>query len=346
MPLDSSDRYLFRDILKRVSRSFYLTLAVLPAPVREQIGLAYLLARAADTLADSGQLEDGDRLRLLRELKASIQRGNSETATLRSIDRLISSAGFSRDEQQLLAELGRCLAILQKVHPKDRGYIAEVLGVLIGGMEFDIEKFPRGGEGALHALAEMSEFEFYTYSVAGCVGEFWTNMMCAHLPGFSRWEPVVMVPLGIRFGKGLQMVNILRDMAEDLRKGRCYIPLSLLASSGLKPEDLLDSSCEKKFRPLYRSLLLEAGRHLDQGWRYTMLVPRTQLRVRLACMWPILIGIRTLQRLSVSPDILNPERIVKVSRPEVYRIMGFTGLTGGCGYVGSAYWGYWRKRIV
>ncbi len=40
------------DLLKRTSRSFYLTLRVLPAAVRPQIGLAYLLARTTDTVAD------------------------------------------------------------------------------------------------------------------------------------------------------------------------------------------------------------------------------------------------------------------------------------------------------
>src|SRR5439155_875358 len=42
---------LLRDLLRRVSRSFYLSLVILPRPLREPIGLAYLLARAADTLA-------------------------------------------------------------------------------------------------------------------------------------------------------------------------------------------------------------------------------------------------------------------------------------------------------
>ena len=44
---------LLTDLLKGVSRSFYLTLRVLPGRIRPQIGLAYLLARATDTLADT-----------------------------------------------------------------------------------------------------------------------------------------------------------------------------------------------------------------------------------------------------------------------------------------------------
>ena len=70
-----SDQFLLRSILKRVSRSFYLTLAILPRPVRDQIGLAYLLARAADTIADTGQLDQPTRLACLGRLKSQFNTG-------------------------------------------------------------------------------------------------------------------------------------------------------------------------------------------------------------------------------------------------------------------------------
>ena len=346
MALSSSDQVLFRDLLKRVSRSFYLTIAVLPGAVRHQVGLAYLLARAADTLADSGHLEDTVRQQLLRTLKHSVQAGKGEEAPVQAITRLMDTAGFTQGEARLLGELGRCFSILEKMSPGDQEAIAQVVSVLIGGMEFDIDAFPRVHTSIIHALREIQDLEFYTYSVAGCVGEFWTKLMCAHLPGFRRWDPMVMSPLGIRFGKGLQMVNILRDLYEDLHKGRCYIPLAQLSKIGISPEDLVNQGAWEAFRPLYRELLGEARDHLDQGWRYTLSIPRTQIRVRLACMWPILIGIQTLHRLSVAPNILASPNPIKISRPEVYRILGATGLTGGSNMVGNLYWGYWRKRIV
>jgi farnesyl-diphosphate farnesyltransferase len=155
-----------------------------------------------------------------------------------------------------------------------------------------------------------------------------------------------MIPLGIRYGKGLQMVNILRDLPEDLQNGRCYIPDVLLKQVNLSPQQLLDPSSARAFRPLFRQLIQEARDHLDQGWRYTMAIPRMEVRLRLACMWPILIGIRTLQALSTSQHLLNAERSIKIARRDVYGIVAATGLTGGCGSVGTAYWGYWRKRIV
>ncbi|MCA9461959.1 MAG: squalene/phytoene synthase family protein [Nitrospira sp.] len=347
MSLSTTDQWLFRTILKRVSRSFYLTIAVLPSPVRTQIGLAYLLARAADTLADSGNnMDDESRKRFLVQFKKDVQQGKGNAAHIDAIKQRVDMGGFVPDEAQLLIELGRCFSLLEKMTPDDQTAISRVLSILIGGMEFDLETFPRADMTTIHALSELQDFEFYTYSVAGCVGEFWTRLMCVHLSAFSSWDQAVMSPLAIRFGKGLQMVNILRDIAEDLRKGRCYVPLVLLRKAGLSPEDLLDEGAWESFRPLYRELLSQARDHLDQGWRYTLSIPRLQVRVRLACMWPILIGIQTLQRLSVASNVLASSHPIKISRPEVYRILGGTGLSGGSTIVGNIYWGYWRKRIV
>lgn len=72
-----------RGLLRDVSRSFYLSLRALPPPVRGPLSLAYLLARAADTFADSGRLEVVDRLAALEATRAAL---TGEGAGLRMID--------------------------------------------------------------------------------------------------------------------------------------------------------------------------------------------------------------------------------------------------------------------
>ena len=54
---------------------------------------------------------------------------------------------------------------------------------------------------------------------------------------------------GVRFGKALQLINILRDLPVDLRLGRCYMPSTVLAEHHLVPGDLLDSGNIDRFRP-------------------------------------------------------------------------------------------------
>jgi farnesyl-diphosphate farnesyltransferase len=117
------------------------------------------------------------------------------------------------------------------------------------------------------------------------------------------------------------VVNILRDIPRDLRKGRCYLPRQALAASGLNPGDLLSPDNLARFRPLYNQWLDRAEAHLAAGWDYTNALPAGQFRLRLACAWPILIGVRTLRRLR-HENVLDSTRNIKVSRLELRAMIG------------------------
>jgi farnesyl-diphosphate farnesyltransferase len=119
---------------------------------------------------------------------------------------------------------------------------------------------------------------------------------------------------------GQQLVNVLRDIPADLRKGRCYLPLEALASAGLTPQDLMDPRNEPRFRPLYEKYLAMAQDHLAAGWEYTNMLPARCLRLRLACAWPILIGVRTLAKLRVE-NVLDGTRRIKISRAELKSVV-------------------------
>ena len=124
------------------------------------------------------------------------------------------------------------------------------------------------------ALQTNAELDDYTYRVAGCVGEFWTKICRAHLFPEARLDDAQLLANGIRFGKGLQLVNILRDLPADLRKGRCYLPAEKLDEAGLQPAGLLSPANEAKFLPLYHRYLDAAESHLAAGWAYTNSLPR------------------------------------------------------------------------
>jgi farnesyl-diphosphate farnesyltransferase len=217
---------------------------------------------------------------------------------------------------------------------------------LPNGMEMDLTKFPGDSAATLTALQTLEDMDQYIYYVAGCVGEFWTAMMCAHKPSLAHWDVAHMSAIGIRFGKGLQLTNIVKDLPRDLRRGRCYVPLDLLKEAGLAAADLLQKENVTRFRSVLSRLLKIAVDHLDQGWAYTMSIPRWETRLRLSCMWPILLAGETLKRVAISPDILDPAVNIKVPRSRVYQVMALTTVTGACGYVGTAYWGRLRKQIA
>lgn len=310
------------ELLKQTSRSFYLTLRVLPRAIRPQIGLAYLLARTTDTIADTEIVPVAQRLEALQRLRERILGTSSVTL---SFGELARQQGLSA-ERMLLERVEKALAELGGLREADLKLVRQVLDTICGGQELDLRRFggasrpPEGGTPNLLALQNDAELDDYTYRVAGCVGEFWTRMCLGHLFPTALLDEVRFLAEGIRFGKGLQLVNILRDLSADLRNGRCYLPADKLAAIGLTPADLLSPANEAKFRPLYQRYLDLAEAHLAAGWDYTNTIPRGQVRVRLACAWPILIGLETIKRLRIEP-VLDPTRRVKVSRADVRGII-------------------------
>jgi farnesyl-diphosphate farnesyltransferase len=167
------------------------------------------------------------------------------------------------------------------------------------------------------ALETRADLERYTYTNAGCVGEFWTDMIVAHRPRCASWDAPAMRACGARFGQGLQLVNVLRDLPRDLRIGRCYLPRTELQALGLAPPDLLSPATVSRVRPLLAALIEEALLRLDAGRAYTLAVPRRETRLRLASLWPLVIGLGTLARLHRAENLLDPAVTIKVSRSEV-----------------------------
>ena len=100
---------LFGEILKRVSRTFYLSLTVLPKDLRRPIGLAYLFARAADTIADTRLISREKRLEYLELFRAEV-RGNA-ASRIREVKEALTGPQKIPEERELLDRLEECFAI-------------------------------------------------------------------------------------------------------------------------------------------------------------------------------------------------------------------------------------------
>ncbi len=316
---------LLTDLLRSVSRSFHLTLRVLPAAVRPQIGLAYLLARATDTIADTNLVSIERRLEALAALRARILGEQRDPVNFGEIAAAqpTEAGGGSNAERTLLQNVEQAVAILEAFTPCDQQLIRDVLVTITGGQELDLRRFGRASMENIALLETDAELDDYTWRVAGCVGEFWTRICREHLFPGSRLDDAALLRDGVRFGKGLQLVNILRDLPKDLRQGRCYLPSERLARAGLSACDLLEPGNIARLRPVYNELLDLAEAHLAAGWDYTNALPRSVVRVRLSCAWPVLIGVKTLARLRTG-NVLDPAQRIKVSRAEVRQIMTAT----------------------
>lgn len=296
-------------LLEQTSRTFFKTLNILPAPVRPQIGLAYLLARTSDTIADTGALAVEHRLQTLQKFSERVLGHEQSPVELNDLIQQQASVA----ERRLLKKNEIAIRTLEQFEPGDIQLIRDVIRIIISGQELDLRRFAGSSAENLIALPTASDLDDYTYRVAGCVGEFWTKICQKHLFPDVPLDEKSFLTDAVRFGKGLQLVNILRDLPADLRQGRCYLPEDELKAIGLSPRDLLQSNNEKKLRPLYNRYLALAESHLAAGWNYTNTIPRKQVRVRLACAWPILIGGKTIGRLRCQ-NVLDPGQRIKISR--------------------------------
>jgi farnesyl-diphosphate farnesyltransferase len=287
-------------LLKGVSRSFYLSIRFLPATIRPAIALGYLMARASDTIADANSLAAADRLDTLNQLRSQLF-----TMDAKLVRGLKDCAERQPEghERHLLERVDKVLECVGRLPQNDQRLLLEVLRNIMRGQILDIERFELAS--SLRALRSPDELEEYIYLVAGSVGEFWTKLCLQAWPKYSRVNDQEIVRLGIEYGKGLQLVNILRDYPQDVRLGRSYLPVTGALSGDLKVAE-----------PLYQEWRTIAQRYLESGANYVRSI--RPIKVRFACALPVLIGIDTLDKMKTVPPLGQK---VKVSRNRVYWLM-------------------------
>jgi farnesyl-diphosphate farnesyltransferase len=302
-------------LLRSVSRSFYLSLRFLPKALRDPLSLAYLLARATDTIADTTEAPVALRTEALRTLAAVIQ-GTAPKEKSAQLRESFAASETDKAERALIEQFPALLDWLADLPAEDRDEVRRVLAQINRGQLLDLERFDAGTSTSIKALRTAGELDEYTYLVAGCVGEFWTRLCFRHLKNFSERPESEMRGLGVHYGQGLQLINILRDAGNDLRNGRCYFPAEELDSLGLKPADILNDPA--RIELLLNKWREKAERGIDAGKKYAAAI--RSRRVRFATALPAKIGAQTLALLREAGAAALTRRI-KVSRAEVRKMI-------------------------
>lgn len=275
---------------------------LLPEAMREPVSLAYLLARASDTLADTEGLNAELRCEMLQGF-GEILNGKARAAWLDKLAREVIPYQKHEGEKLLLEMMAEVFDWFDGFEcDHGRSAILRVMKNILHGQSLDIERFELQ---QWQALREDAELEEYCFLVAGCVGEFWTEIGNLALGEFSSIEASHLKQMGINYGKGLQLINILRDLPTDINLGRCYLP-------GVDPSDH-DAVMEQAAR--WRS---QARTYLSEGKAYASSL--RSRRTRAATALPGLIGESTLELLDqASWEDLDSG--IKVPRRDVYRFM-------------------------
>ena len=308
-----------RHILKGVSRSFGLSIRLLPIALRDPVGLAYLLARATDTISDTTVVPAARRLALLESLQHAIDSPRNLPQLAHALNDFARSVGDPH-EKNLLAHGQACLEALSQLPEPDQAVIRQVLAAITEGQRWDLLTL----DAPDRDVQSQAEVDRYTWLVAGSVGEFWTRICELHLHGWHSASTAELLQWGANYGKGLQRLNILRDAGSDLRAGRCYWPAEELEPLGLDREKLCaaarsrDMAMLERLHPLFEAWLRTTQEQLHEGLRYSLALRGR--RLRLASALPCLIGIRTLSLLRQAGTRALVEHI-KLPRREVRRLL-------------------------
>jgi farnesyl-diphosphate farnesyltransferase len=308
-PDTASDLTYQERVLQDVSRTFALTIPLLPPPLRAPVGTAYLVCRIADTVEDSAVLDTAAKRRFLEQFHTVVAGGCGAGQFAAEVAPLLGDDTLDA-EKDLVRNTDRAIRLINSYGAVERAAIARCVRIMCAGMErFQDGRFS-------HGLPDLSELNAYCYHVAGVVGEMLTELFCARAPGLSAQRQTLMA-LSVPFGQGLQMTNILKDIWDDRRRNLCWLPRGLFARHGFDLDQLGDANPKHPaFEAGLEELIAIAAGCLDQAMDYCMALPASEPGMRRFCLWPVLLAVLTLRKIHARPGF-SAGREVKVSRNTV-----------------------------
>ena len=304
-------------MLHGVARSFALTLAQLPGQLRNAGGNLYLLCRIADTIEDEPALSPAQKETFSARWVEVVEGRAAADPFARELGAHLS-ASTTEAERNLVAAAARVVEVTFSLPTPQRQALGRCVRIMTRGMvEFQHGASPCG-------LRDVAHLERYCYHVAGVVGETLTELFCGYSAGIdSRREE--LLALSASFGQGLQMINVLKDMWEDRRRGACWLPRDVFRDAGIDDlRTLSPGEADPRFVAGLTRLVAIANEHLTNALRYILIVPAHETGIRRSCLWPLGLAVLTLRRIHATPGFRNG-RQVKVPRRSVWAVAAVTG---------------------
>ena len=295
------------EMLPRVSRTFAPTIRMLPRYLFMPVTVAYLLCRIADTVEDEPSLSKEEKQYNL----ALYAQMFSDPDLLAEFSHRVAFIPDHNQDVVLIKNLDRVMAVFKSFSME----VQRLIGIWVVEMVMGMKKFAQEkGKGKFHFLKSMKDLDEYTYYVAGTVGHLLTALF-AH---FSRTiTPAVVQRLekfSSSFGKGLQMVNIIRDINADLKRGQSYIPDEILRKYNLTRKSIYDAENCIQAEQMFNELIEMAIGHLDNALAYVLNIPKEEARIRLFCLLPMFWAMQTLKIIQQNTLTLLRIDSIKISR--------------------------------
>jgi len=304
-------------ILQGVSRTFALTIPVLPQPLSCVVSNAYLLCRIADTIEDDKHLPDKRK----REFSEQFIRVVAGTAKATDFATRLSpelSPEATADEKELISNTPAVIRITHSFNLRQRSALERCVRIMAEGMTRYQETDVR------HGLRDQEDMDRYCYFVAGVVGEMLTELFCNHCKGIDKKRAELM-RLAVSFGQGLQMTNILKDIWDDQHREMCWLPQSVFTKYGEDLRQISQRRGNQGFQLALGHLVGVAGAHLTNALRYTLLIPAHETGIRRFCLWALGMAVLTLRKINAHRDFSSGQE-VKISRRSVKATVILTSL--------------------
>lgn len=193
-------------VLEETSRTFYLPIVKLPEGLREAVASGYLCMRAIDEIEDHPDLDGSVKAVILKGMSLALQAQTSvEEFTHEAFEKVFE------EWEDILPEVTIRIGEWACYAPK---FIAPRIWEATSGMADRMAHWVENG----FDVTNKSDLDRYTYGVAGAVG----LMLCDLFGWFEKVQ--IDRSRGIQFGRGLQLVNILRNREEDMGRGVNFYP--------------------------------------------------------------------------------------------------------------------------
>ena len=315
-PSDSDLAYQSH-ILQGVSRTFALNIPQLPGALRDVVGNVYALCRIADTIEDEPALSPAQKKAFSERLIDVVAGGADVAAFSCDLSPLLSSSSTA-SEHDLIANTARVVRITRGFRTAQRRAIERCVRIMSHGMaEFQSNATSAG-------LEDIAHLNRYCYHVAGVVGETLTDLFCDYSSDIRRRRDDLL-SLSVSFGQGLQMVNILKDVWEDQRRGACWLPRDVFEAAGFELRSLSPGQHAPGFVDGLSELVGIAHRHLANALEFVLILPAHETGIRRFCLWPLGMAVLTLRRIHATPEFRSGAE-VKISRRSVRAVTSVTSL--------------------
>ena len=119
----------------------------------------------------------------------------------------------------------------------------------------------------------------------------------------------------------MQITNILRDLPQDVKIGRVYLPLTELTAKEIMPQDFFDKKTYKKLKPVIFKWINWGVENISCAKDFIKEIPRRNFFTRATVAWPVFWSLDTFRLLASSKNLLDKNKIQKIPKKNIYLTM-------------------------